>query len=68
MSFDPLKTRMINVVRKKNNVIVQETETVPEVSQAPHVNLKIEFDYNSFAIRPQINRSTAVWKFRKQSS
>lgn len=49
---EPLKTRTINVVRKKNNVMVEETETVPEVSETPHVNLKIEFDYNSYAIRP----------------
>jgi len=50
-SFTP-GTRAIKVVRKDMGKTVQETVMVSEAPTPQSVNLKIEFDSNSYAIRP----------------
>jgi len=45
-------TRAIKVVRKDQEKTVEETEMVSEMPAPQSVNLKIEFDSNSYAIRP----------------
>ena len=51
-SFTP-RTRAIKVVKKDQGKIVVETVTVSEGPTPQSVNLKIEFDSNSYAIRPE---------------
>jgi len=48
----PEKTRSIKVLKKKAGVDVWETITVPEERTGGFVNLKIQFDVNSYTIRP----------------
>jgi len=48
----PAKTRSIKVLEKKAGVDVWETITVPEERTGGFVNLKIQFDVNSYTIRP----------------
>jgi len=50
-SFTP-GTRAIKVVRKDQGKTVQETVVVSEAPTPQSVNLKVEFDSNSYAIRP----------------
>jgi len=50
-SFTP-RTRAIQVVRKDRGKTVEETVMVTEAPSPQSVNLKIEFDTNSYAIRP----------------
>lgn len=50
-SFTP-RTRAIKVVSKDQGKTVEETEMVSEAPAPQSVNLKIEFDTNSYAIRP----------------
>ena len=50
-SFTP-STRAIKVVSKDRGKIVEETVVVNEAPPPQSVNLKIEFDTNSYAIRP----------------
>ena len=50
-SFTP-GTRSIKVIVKDQGKTVEETVIVNEGPAAQSVNLKIEFDYNSYAIRP----------------
>ena len=49
--FTP-KTRAIKVVSKDQGKTVEETVMVSETPSPQSVNLKIEFDSNSYAIRP----------------
>ena len=46
------RTRAIKVVRKDQGKTVEETVMVSEAPAPQSVNLKIEFDTNSYAIRP----------------
>ena len=46
-------TRAIKVVRKEQGKTVKETVMVEEGPSPQSVNLKIEFDSNSYAIRPE---------------
>lgn len=46
------KTRSIKVLKKEKGVEVWETVKVPEKRTGGFVNLKIEFDVNSYTIRP----------------
>ena len=48
----PVKTRGIKILKKEKGVEVWETITVPEKRSGGFVNLKIEFDVNSYRIRP----------------
>ena len=50
-SFTPDRTRAIKVVSKDQGKIVEETVMVEEGPTPQSVNLKIEFDTNSYAIR-----------------
>ena len=45
-------TRAIKVVKKEQGKVFEETILVSEVPPPQSVNLKIEFDTNSYAIRP----------------
>ncbi len=52
--FDPSPTcRAIVVKEKIDNQTVEKTITVYPDQPEPHANLKIEFDVNSYRIRPQ---------------
>jgi len=46
------KTRSVKVVGHENNRIIHQEITVSDDSKTQSVNLKIEFDLNSFSIRP----------------
>ena len=46
------KTRSIKVLKKEKGVDVWETVNAPEKRTGGFVNLKIEFDVNSYTIRP----------------
>ncbi len=48
----PVKTRSIKVLKKKEGVEVWETITAPEERRGGFVNLKIQFDVNSYTLRP----------------
>jgi len=48
-----LGTRAIKVVKKDQGKTVEETVVVSEALPPHSVNIKIEFDFNSYAIRPQ---------------
>ena len=48
-----VKTRSIRVVGKEQGKLVEKTMTVPENQPIPGVYLKIEFDYDSYGIRPE---------------
>ncbi len=50
-SFSPM-ARAIKVVRKDQGKTVEETVIVGQAPSDQSVNLKLEFDYNSYAIRP----------------
>jgi len=47
-----IKTRSIKVLKKEKGVEVWETVNAPEKRTGGFVNLKIEFDVNSYGIRP----------------
>lgn len=47
------RTRTIAVVKREDDQIVQQTITVNLDDPAPHVNLRIQFDYDSFTLRPE---------------
>ncbi len=49
----PKATRSIQVVRKDKGQEVWETVIAPEQRTGNYVNLKIEFDVDSYAIRPE---------------
>ena len=49
----PVKTRSIRVLRKEKDIETWETVNVPEKRTGGFVNLKIEFDVNSYGIRPE---------------
>jgi len=46
-------TRAIKVVKKDQGKTVEETVVVSEAPPPHSVNIKIEFDFNSYAIRPE---------------
>jgi len=46
-------TRTIKVVKKDQGKTVEETVVVSEAPPPHSVNIKIEFDFNSYAIRPE---------------
>lgn len=46
------RTRTIAVVKKVENQIVEETITVQLDDPSPRINLRIQFDYNSYTVRP----------------
>jgi len=46
-------TRAIKVVKKDQGKTVEETVVVSEAPPPHSVNVKIEFDFNSYAIRPE---------------
>jgi len=46
-------TRAIKVVKKDQGKTVEETVVVSEAPPPNSVNIKIEFDFNSYAIRPE---------------
>jgi len=46
------KTRSVKVVAHENNQIIHKEITVADDAKTQSVNLKIEFDLNSFSIRP----------------
>ena len=48
----PIKTRSIKVLKKEKGVEVWETVKAPEKKTGGFVNLKIQFDTNSYTIRP----------------
>jgi len=48
----PIKTRSIKVLKKEKGVEVWETVKAPEKRTGGFVNLKIQFDVNSYTIRP----------------
>ncbi|MBW1694760.1 MAG: OmpA family protein [Deltaproteobacteria bacterium] len=48
-----IKTRSIRVVSKDQGKIVEKTITAPESQVSQGVNLKIEFDYDSYSICPE---------------
>ena len=48
-----VKMRSIRVVGKVHGKLVEKTMIVPENEPIQGVNLKIEFDYDSYAIRPE---------------
>ncbi len=48
-----IKTRSIKVLKKEKGVETWETVKAPEKRTGGFVNLKIEFDVNSYSIRPQ---------------
>ena len=48
-----VKMRSIRVVGKEHGKLVEKTMIVPENEPIQGVNLKIEFDYDSYAIRPE---------------
>ncbi len=47
------QTRTIAVVKKVDDRIQEETITVPVNDPAPRVNLRVQFDYDSYALRPE---------------
>jgi len=49
----PVKTRAIKVVRKDKGKEVWETIITPEQRTGNYVNLKVEFDVDSYAIQPE---------------
>ncbi|EFK06876.1 OmpA family protein [delta proteobacterium NaphS2] len=49
----PVKTRSIKVLKKEKGVDTWETVNAPEKRTGGFVNLKIEFDVNSYTIRPE---------------
>lgn len=49
------KTRSVKVVGHENNQIIHQEITVADDAKTQSVNLKIEFDLNSFSIRPDSN-------------
>ena len=51
--FTETKTRFIKVVKKEQGKIIKKTLTIPEKQASQGVNLKIEFDVNSYSIRPE---------------
>lgn len=51
-SLSEIKTRSIKIVGRENNQIIQQEIIVTDDAPAQSVNLKIEFDVNSFNIRP----------------
>jgi len=51
-TLDTGKTRKIIVVKKKGGKDIQEEISLPEYQNAPSVNLKVLFDYDSYQIRP----------------
>ncbi len=51
-SLGEIKTRSIKIVGRENNQIIQQEITVTDDAPAQSVNLKIEFNVNSFNIRP----------------
>lgn len=50
--FGSCQTRTIDIVTKTQHGIVQETVTVTEEDPTPRVNLKVEFDFDSYHVRP----------------
>ena len=51
-SLGEIKTRAIKIVGRENNQIIQQEITVSDDAPTQSVNLKIEFDVNSYNIRP----------------
>lgn len=51
-SLGETKTRAIKIVGRENNQIIQQEITVSDDAPTQSVNLKIEFDVNSYNIRP----------------
>lgn len=51
--FEITKTRGIRIVTEKNGGIVEETIKLSEKKPKQGVNLKIKFDFDSYAIRPE---------------
>ena len=49
----PVKTRSIKVLKKEKGIETWETVNAPEKKTGGFVNLKIEFDVNSYGIRPE---------------
>ena len=49
----PEKSREVKVLKKEKGVEVWETIRVPEKRKGGYVNLQIQFDVNSFRIRPE---------------
>ncbi len=49
----PAKTRSIKVLKREKGVETWETVKAPEKRTGGFVNLKIEFDVNSYSIRPE---------------
>ena len=49
----PVKTRSIKIVRKDRDKEVWETVITPEQRTCNYVNLRVEFDVDSYAIQPE---------------
>lgn len=49
----PTRTRSIRVVREERGKVIEGTVKVSEEGDAQRVNLKIEFDVDSYSIRPE---------------
>ena len=49
----PAKTRQIKVMARERGILVEKQITVSENSAESKVNLKIEFDVNTYTIRPE---------------
>ena len=54
--FTETKTRFIKVVKKEQGKIIKKTLTIPEKQASQGVNLKIEFDVDSYRIRPESSK------------
>jgi outer membrane protein OmpA-like peptidoglycan-associated protein len=48
-----IKTRSIRIVSREQGKIVEKTISIPESQVSQGVNLKIEFDFDSYNIRPE---------------